>query len=291
MGDYELHNEEIAVCIALLGAELKSLKDIKSGREYMWSGDPAFWKRVSPVLFPLVGNYRNKQAVYEGKAYPLSQHGFARDREFTLVSQTDEEAWFALESDETTRKCYPFDFRLELGYRLSGREVEVLWRVKNTGKETMYFSIGGHPAFACPLNEEGNKEGYSFWFDSGEPLETRIIGPDGLATDDHEEYFLDEGTLPITEELFDQDALVVEGGQAHEVRLLDPSGDAFVTMQFDAPLFGLWSPPGKKAPFICIEPWYGRCDHKDFRGTIEEREWGNMLEEGGEFNASYHIIV
>ena len=79
----------------------------------------------------------------------------------------------------------------------------------------MYFSIGGHPAFACPLNEEGNKEGYSFWFDSGEPLETRIIGPDGLATDDHEEYFLDEGTLPITEELFDQDALVVEGGQAH----------------------------------------------------------------------------
>lgn len=107
MGDYELHNEEIAVRIALLGAELKSLKDIKSGREYMWSGDPAFWKRVSPVLFPLVGNYRNKQAVYEGKAYPLSQHGFARDREFTLVSQTDEEAWFALESDETTRECYP----------------------------------------------------------------------------------------------------------------------------------------------------------------------------------------
>lgn len=139
MGDYELHNEEIAVRIALLGAELKSLKDIKSGREYMWSGDPAFWKRVSPVLFPLVGNYRNKQAVYEGKAYPLSQHGFARDREFTLVSQTDEEAWFALDSDETTRECYPFDFRLELGYRLSGREVEVLWRVKNTGKETMYF--------------------------------------------------------------------------------------------------------------------------------------------------------
>lgn len=147
----------------------------------------------------------------KGRRILLSQHGFARDREFTLVSQTDEEAWFALESDETTRECYPFDFRLELGYRLSGREVEVLWRVKNTGKETMYFSIGGHPAFACPLNEEGNKEGYSFWFDSGEPLETRIIGPDGLATDDHEEYFLDEGTLPITEELFDQDALVVGG--------------------------------------------------------------------------------
>ena len=122
MGDYELHNEEIAVRIALLGAELKSLKDIKSGREYMWSGDPAFWKRVSPVLFPLVGNYRNKQAVYEGKAYPLSQHGFARDREFTLVSQTDEEAWFALDSDETTRECYPFDFRLEFGHE-NGRSV------------------------------------------------------------------------------------------------------------------------------------------------------------------------
>ena len=90
MEDYELRNEDIAVRIASLGAELKSLKDIRSGREYMWDGDPAYWKRVSPVLFPLVGNYRNKQAVYEGKASPLSQHGFARDREFSLVSETPE---------------------------------------------------------------------------------------------------------------------------------------------------------------------------------------------------------
>ena len=243
------------------------------------------------MLFPLVGNYRNKQSVYEGKAYQLSQHGFARDREFMLVSETPEEIWLALDADDRTKECYPFAFRLELGYRLSGRAVEVLWRVINTGNETMYFSIGGHPAFACPLNEEGNKEGYSFWFDSGEPLETRIIGPDGLATDDHEAYFLEEGRLPITESLFDQDALVVEGGQAHEVKLLDPEGTAFVTVQFDAPLFGLWSPPGKNAPFICIEPWYGRCNHKDFRGTLAEREWGNILEEGGVFNASYRIIA
>ena len=128
MEDYELRNEDIAVRIASLGAELKSLKDIRSGREYMWDGDPAYWKRVSPVLFPLVGNYRNKQAVYEGKAYPLSQHGFARDREFTLVSETPEEIWLALDADDRTKECYPFAFRLELGYRLSGRAVEVLWR-------------------------------------------------------------------------------------------------------------------------------------------------------------------
>ena len=221
----------------------------------------------------------------------MSQHGFARDREFTRISGTDTEIWLALDSDEETRKSYPFDFRLELGYRLKDRTLEVLWRVKNTDSRKIWFSIGGHPAFACPLNEEGNKDGYALQFDTAGPVETRIIGPDGLATDEHEEYLLEDGRLPVKEALFDRDALVLEGGQAHSLGLVDPKGNTFVTVRFDAPLFGIWSPPGKNAPFICVEPWYGRCDHRDFNGTLEAREWSNSLEAGGEFNASYSISV
>lgn len=291
MGYFELDNGEITARIASFGAELQSLKDAGSGREYMWSGDPAYWKRVSPVLFPLVGNYKNKKTSFGGQEYVMSQHGFARDREFTRISGTDTEIWLALDSDEETRKSYPFDFRLELGYRLKDRTLEVLWRVKNTDSRKIWFSIGGHPAFACPLNEEGNKDGYALQFDTAGPVETRIIGPDGLATDEHEEYLLENGRLPVKEALFDRDALVLEGGQAHSLGLVDPKGNTFVTVRFDAPLFGIWSPPGKNAPFICVEPWYGRCDHRDFNGTLEEREWSNSLEAGGEFNASYSISV
>ena len=164
MGYFELDNGKITARIASFGAELQSLKDAGSGREYMWSGDPAYWKRVSPVLFPLVGNYKNKKTSFGGQEYAMSQHGFARDREFTRISGTDTEIWLALDSDEETRKSYPFDFRLELGYRLKDRTLEVLWRVKNTDSRKIWFSIGGHPAFACPLNEEGNKDGYALQF-------------------------------------------------------------------------------------------------------------------------------
>ena len=290
MSEYILRNEKASVRVDSLGAELKSFRGLSEGREYMWQADPAYWKRTSPVLFPLVGNYKNKCCVYDGKTYSLSQHGFARDREFVCFSRTEDTLWFALESDEETRKMWPFSFRLELGYRLRERSLEVLWRVINTDSREMYFSIGGHPAFNCPPGDGVSKEGCYLQFDA-DSLVKRLIGPDGLATDEFEELKLDEGRLKITDELFDQDALVMEGDQAHQVTLADRNKTPFVTVRFDAPLFGVWSPVGKKAPFVCIEPWYGRCDHKDFEGMLEEREWGRSLPPGEVFDASYQIIL
>ena len=182
MGAYQLKNEELTLTVISAGAEMKSLKDNKTEQEYLWQADPKFWGRTSPVLFPIVGNYVQKQSVYEGKTYTLSQHGFARDMEFDLESQTEEEIWFVLKDTESTLEKYPFHFILKVGYRLSGRQVEVMWKVENPNEKKMYFSIGGHPAFNCPLKAEEKQSDYQLSFDTDKTLVCSILGETGLLT-------------------------------------------------------------------------------------------------------------
>lgn len=288
---YQLKNEALTLEIDAHGAEMKSLKDNQTGQEYLWDGDLAFWKRTSPVLFPLVGNYRDKESVYQGKTYTMSQHGFARNMDFFVTEEKDQEIWFALQETPETKEKYPFDFKLSIGYRLENRTVQVIWKVENTNRETMYFSIGGHPAFVCPVPGKGKQTEYALRFDTEGPVVSSLIGEGGLLTEEKVEYPLTDQKLQIAEDLFARDALVIEQDQAHKVSLVDPTGNAYVTVRFDAPLFGIWAPKGGKAPFVCIEPWYGRCDRADFSKKLEEREWGNTLEAGGIFEKSYTITV
>lgn len=288
---FTIKNSDLSVMVTAHGAEMRSLKDCRTRREYLWNANPLYWKRTSPVLFPLVGNYKNKEVRYDGRIYSLPQHGFARDMEFELISLSQSEVWFALESNAETLSKYPFPFRLEIGYRLADRKVQVFWRVINTGKETMYFSIGGHPAFLCPFNPEDKQEDYYLSFDAKGQVVSRALGEDGLATDRLVTYPLEDGLLKIGKDLFDNDALVIENHQAQQVSLCTPDKKPYVTVTFDAPLFGVWSVPRKEAPFVCIEPWYGRCDHTDFNGTLEEREWGNVLPAGEVFEVKYSIEI
>ena len=256
----------------------------------MWEGNPVFWKRTSPVLFPLVGGLKNGEYLHDGRRYPMGQHGFARDRQFQLKSQTNREIWFALESNEESLQEYPYEFLLELGYELQENMVIVKWKVTNPASGELHFSIGGHPAFRCPILEDTKQTDYRIRFDTKEKVTSGII-QNGLMSDEKEVYPLENGYLQITEHLFDRDALVIEEDQSKEVALVKPDGRVYLTVRFDAPLFGIWSPPGKNAPFICIEPWYGRCDDIDYTGTWEERKWGQRLAPGESFEASYQIIV
>ena len=134
-------NQELTIRVSEHGAELSSIVANATGKEYLWQADPAFWKRHSPVLFPIVGSVWKAEYRNEGTVYPLSQHGFARDMDFTLIDEAENELRFALESTPDTLRAYPFPFLLEIGYRLEGNKVEVLWRVKNTGDKTMHFQI------------------------------------------------------------------------------------------------------------------------------------------------------
>lgn len=291
MGMYTLKNKDLAVQVISLGAELKSLKNCRTRQEYMWGANPEYWKRTSPILFPLVGNYKNKEVRYNGRMYSLPQHGFARDMRFETISLAKDEIWMGLSSDVETLQKYPCPFRLEIGYKLEENKVRVSWRVINTGQDTMYFSIGGHPGFICPVKEGERQTDYFLRFDTDREVISRLLGTDGLATDTLLTYPLEDGYLQIADNLFEHDALIIENHQAQKVSLCTPDRKPYVTVTFDAPLFGVWSVPGKAAPFVCIEPWYGRCDRTDFKGTLQEREWGNVLEAGKIFEAHYTIEV
>lgn len=291
MAIYQLKNDVISIAVDSHGAELKSLKRLDTGTEYMWCGDAKYWGRTSPVLFPFVGGVKNKEYRTKGKTYSMTQHGFARDMEFTLCNQFIDEIWFELRSSEETLAKYPYEFILKLGYRISGNQVEVLWQVENPGSEVLHFSIGGHPAFNCPI-EPGTKQTECFvdFGDVEEVVSTRI-SENGLATNSRDVYPLTDGRLPLRANLFEHDALVIEDSQTSTAALCRKDGSRYVTVTMDAPLFGIWSPPGKEAPFVCIEPWYGRCDSADYAGDWTERAWGQRLEAGETFAAEYRITV
>lgn len=290
MSRYLIENEKIKAEIETAGAELKSLKRKRDNREYMWYADATFWGRTSPVLFPFVGSLNDKKYRFSGKEYEMGQHGFARDMEFEMIEQTKDSLRFRLQSDEATIKKYPFDFSLEIGYQLEENKVRVSWKVMNTGKNEMYFSIGGHPAFLCPIEDNTKQSDYYLFFDTNQNIQSDVL-ENGLISDKLKEYPLENGYLKITEDLFDGDALVIEKNQTKKVALCLPDKSPYLTVCFDAPLFGVWSPVRKNAPFICIEPWYGRADRVGFQKELPEREWGNTLKERESFEASYRIEI
>lgn len=290
--EFYLKNGELEVEICSKGAELVSLK--REGREYMWSADPAYWGRTAPILFPFVGGLRGKQYRYQGKTYEMGQHGFARDMEFTPVSQTENTLVMRLCETAETMEKYPFRFLLELSYEVREEGLLVGWRVKNTDEKTLYFSIGGHPAFNCPMEGRGSQSDYMLRFmKEGKPLQEIVsaVIDGGLVGEDTLEFGLEDGYLPVTPDLFDTDTIVLEGGQTDEVSLCDPDGKEYIRVNFDMPLVGIWTPIQKNAPFLCIEPWCGRCDDADFEGELPEKRWGNALEPSEEFTASYTISV
>lgn len=296
MQQINLKNDNIEITVNAHGAELRSIKKAETKKEYLWNADPAFWNRSSPVLFPFVGGVKDKVYRHEGISYEMNQHGFARDMEFTLASQTKEEVWFTLDATEETYKKYPFHFRLEIGYRLENNAVVVMWRVKNTNDKTMYFAIGAHPAFFCPLYDGDQQSEYFLHFSKKdgtvpELFVNTVFGQGGCVTSQKAEYTLENGILPIRSDLFDGDALVIEQEQVQRIALLDKEQKEYLAVEFDAPLVGVWSPPKKQAPFVCIEPWYGRCDREDFDGELKNRDWENALAVGEEFYAEYKIII
>lgn len=294
---YFLENDRIKVEIDSFGAEVKSVLNKNNMREYMWYGNPKYWGRTSPVLFPFVGSLKDKKYRWNGKEYAMGQHGFARDSEFQLVSQTQDEIWFQLESSQESLKKYPFPFVLKIGYQiLSGEEtddVKVTWNVYNPAEETMYFSIGAHPAFLCPVHGfpkggAGCKTGYQLYFEGTDVIHHH--GNDvatGLALREDLKLPLENGYAKITDDFFDRCTYMIEGNQTKRVGIADEEGKHIVDVCFDAPLFAIWSPEKKNAPFICIEPWYGRCDATGFEGDLSQREYTNVLESGETFEGGY----
>jgi galactose mutarotase-like enzyme len=287
-----LKNDVLTVEVSEHGAELHSIR--KGATEYLWQADPKFWARHSPVLFPIVGSVWDKLYRVDGKVYELGQHGFARDMDFVKVEGNDTEVFYRLESNDETLKKYPWPFRLEIGYKLKGNAIEVIWRVYNPGTEEMYFQIGAHPAFYYPdYDPETDERGY-FSFDRSEGLECIRIMAKGCV-DAVTKYPLEipqDGLLPLRKDTFDViDTIMLQDSQIGRVTLHRNDGTPWLSLKFTAPVVGLWSPPTKNAPFICIEPWYGRCDRAGYTGDYRQKDWVNRLESGKEFEGIYTIEI
>ena len=273
------------------GGEAVSLR--KNGTEYLWNADPTFWGRHAPVLFPFVGSLKNKEYRIDGKSYPMGQHGFARDMDFSLIDEKNDSVIYELRSSDETMQKYPFEFTLRITYQLTEHGYTNKWTVTNDSDRYMPFSIGGHPAFMCPINGQSDwgvyrisfeKMGFKPWH-----LTVHTIADGGLINTETKDLALDSGMIRPTDELFAGDALIIEDRQADRVSLIGPDGKAYLTVKFNTPLFGIWSPAGKHAPFICIEPWYGRADSVDFDGELADRKYSQDLKPGETFTGGFEV--
>lgn len=289
---HTLHNGILTVEVNTHGAELQSIR--KDSVEYLWQGDPAYWGRRSPVLFPIVGSVWEKKYRVDGKVYELGQHGFARDMDFELISSSDTEVRYRLSSSQETLQKYPYPFVLEISYRLHDNVLDVIWEVENPAETDMFFQIGAHPAFIYPDYDQQKQERGYLVFDRTEGLECIRIKEKGCV-DPVTRYPLEipvDGRLQISKDTFDAiDTIMLQDSQIGRVEMRRADGTPWLSLSFDAPVVGIWSPPGKVAPFICIEPWYGRCDAVGYEGEYKDKEWINRLGPGEKFVSVYKIEI
>lgn len=285
----QIKNDSLSLSISEHGAELQSIKDI-NGKEYLWDGDPEYWPRHSPILFPIVCGLWKNTYRYAGETYKMERHGFARDTDFKLVRKADDRITFALSDSEETLKVYPFHFNLAISYRLEGNKIHVVWHVENTDDKTIYFQIGGHPAFLVPDAKKGEPLTGSLKWDNNAP--ERLYGNvNGCLAKGYHKVATPDGVWNFTENDFEDDALIFDRSQLHHVELLDKDNKPVVQLDFKAPAVGIWSPSGKHAPFVCIEPWYGIHDWAEFEGNFQEKYLMNQLLPGSSFMSEYIITI
>ncbi|MBM6613766.1 aldose 1-epimerase family protein [Desemzia sp. RIT804] len=287
-----IKNEHLTVEVAPKGAELQSIRSNETGIEYLWQGDKEYWNRKSPVLFPIVGRLKDDSYIYKGHSYSMTQHGFARDSIFEITEHEKHKVAFQLHSTEESKEMYPFNFLLTITYEIIENTVQVQYSVKNTdNKETMYFSIGGHPGFNVPLTTDTKFEDYYLNF---LPRRSRrqipLSGP--FADILHTTLAQTNTTLRLDRELFNKDALVFEVKNSNTFGILSDKTPHSVEVTFeDYPYVGVWSVPGKDAPFVCIEPWHGIADTVDASGKLEEKLGIQTLTAQETFQTKYSIQV
>lgn len=284
-----LENPTIRITVANKGAELQSLYHKGQQTEYLWQADPAFWGKHSPVLFPIVGALKNNSFQYKGQSYSLGRHGFARDMEFSLVSQEADRLVFELKDSEETRKNYPFEFRFQIEYRLLDTTLIVAYRVQNpSATELLWFSLGAHPAFRVPLTGDTDYSNYYLEFDQPETSGRWPIVGGGLIGENAIPFLEDEKRIQVTRELFARDAVVLKGLKSTRVRLASDKHIYGFDFHFPGfPFMGIWASPG--ADFVCIEPWCGIADSVNAPGAIEEKEGIISLEPGALFERTWSV--
>jgi len=285
-----IENQQLRLSIHPKGAELQGIFQKECQTEYMWSGDSAVWGKHSPLLFPIVGTLKGNTYHYQGDSYSLPRHGFARDHEFAVETQSAESIGFLLKSDAGTKTNYPFDFELRVIYRLKGSGFSTTYRVTNPATGPLYFSVGGHPAFKVPLAPGTDYTDYYLEFDQTENTPRWPISKDGLIDMPAQPLLNNTRTLPLTKDLFAKDALVLKRPASTGVALRSKKTERGLKMDYSGfPFLGIWAAPN--ADFVCLEPWCGIADSVDSNQELTEKEGIQRLEPGETFERTWTLTL
>lgn len=281
-----IRNEQLQATIALRGAEVRSVKNINNHHEYMWSGDAAVWAGVSPVLFPVVGKTTDNQILWHGKGYPQGNHGFARNTLFSVERQSESSVTLAITTNHSTGCDYPFNLRFLVSYELIGSQLLTSYQVENLGVTVAYFSVGAHPAFACPFDGEHQFSDYVIEFEHEENLTHHEITSAAFFTGKTAAVKLK--TIELTADTFAKDAIVYTGYTSQKIVLREKGSARAIKVSLNGfPWLGLWSKPG--ASYVCIEPWCGHSDMLGFNNEVNDKVAIESIAAGDSWTRQYII--
>lgn len=285
---YTLENKDLTISLSNHGGELYSIKGNKENTEFLWTGDEAYWKYHAPILFPIVGKVFDGKYRVNGKTYELPQHGLARVRDFEMIEKTKNSISFELKYSEDTLKIYPFKFSLIIKYTLENNNIKIDYIVKNLDSKEMFFSIGAHPAFMCPI-ENDSFEDYYFEFEKKETASLMQLVDVGYFSHEEKPFLENENKIPISLDLFKNDALVFKNLNSTKISLKSKKHAKYLEFDFNNfPFLGLWT-KATGAPFVCIEPWFGHADFYGFQGEFKDKAGIQSITPNSEFICSYNV--
>jgi len=287
---HKIENDKLQLAVKRYGAEIYSIKSVQTGREFIWDANPKIWANHAPVLFPIVGALKDETYYYKNKPYSLPQHGFfRRNQNVELLDRTPDTLRFVLKSNTESLKVYPFEFEFITSYKLDDNEVVVSHEVINPANGELYFSVGAHPAFKCPINKNEDYNDYYLEFEKEENSKSwKIDG--GLIALEAEEVFKIPNVLNLHRNIFNQGALVFKDLKSQKISLKSRKSNQVVSISYEGfPFMGIWAKP--QAEFVCIEPWLGIADSVNANKDITKKEGIIKLSGGETFRASYFIEI
>ncbi len=288
---YSIENEHLKISINQIGAELCKLESAATGKQFLWEGDPAIWGSFAPVLFPVIGAIKDQFANINGQKFEVPRHGFVRNNPQVMLSkQSTNSLTFQLKYDDDTLKIYPFRFLFSITYTLVKNQVEVKHEITNLGEEELLFSVGGHPAFKCPIEDDEKYEDYFIEFEKIENEPTWLLDNNGLVLNESKPLIENSKVIPLDHSLFENDALIFKSLKSNKVSLKNKKSQHVITVSYkDFPYLGIWAKPNGN--FVCIEPWLGIADGADSDHDFSTKEGVLTLDSKDNYVATYSIRI
>lgn len=279
---YSIENKDFSLAVKEMGAELNSFKSKKTGFEFIWGGNTDIWYGQSPILFPIIGRLLDDKYRLNGNEYTMPKHGIVRKKPFKLIEKTDNSLKFIQSDDEESLQSYPYHFDLIVEFKITDNGLSVTHTVVNKNDCTMYYSFGAHPAFNCEIGDY-------LEFSENEHLLTEQIDHESILIEEKFPVDLDGKKLVITENLFDDDALILSDYKSKAISLKSNNHSRVVKFNFESPFLGIWAKPG--APYVCLEPWWGVNDNYDKKDDFSQKRGIMSLEAKEEKSFNWNIEI